>query len=487
MHRREFLSALPAMSAVTGASQASQAAPVDIGSRLELFVDHYLLAEMRGTELRLGTPLDAGAVLTMDRSWEGAFSACFTVIRDGPLYRLYYRGEPVAGPDGNPGEVTCYAESRDGVHFVKPDLGLFEVHATRQNNVILAGHPPFSHNFSALLDERPGVLPTERFKAIAGTHRSGLYAWTSADGLRWHKLREHPVVPSPKQFVFDSQNLAFWSQSEQCYVCYFRSWRKIAGASFRWISRTTSQDFVRWDAPVEMSFGDAPPEHIYTNQTSPYPRAPHIYIGICARFQPGRQVLTEARANSLGVAPSYFKDCSDAVLLTSRGGNRYDRTFLESFLRPGMGLANWASRSNYPGLNVVETGPGELSFYATRNYGQPTAHLGRFKLRLDGFASIHAPFAGGEALTRVLRFDGSELSVNLSTSAAGGLRVEIQDQQSRPIPGYTIQEADELIGDEVERPVTWQGRAAVGALAGKPVRLRFVMKDSDLYSMRFRA
>ena len=84
-----------------------------------------------------------------------------------------------------------------------------------------------------------------------------------------------------------------------------------------------------------------------------------------------------------------------------------------------------------------------------------------------------------------MTFTGKRLSINFATSAPGGIRVEIQDAAGKPIPGYTLAEADELIGNEIDRSVSWKGKEDVGPLAGKPVRLRFVMKDADLYSLRF--
>jgi hypothetical protein len=159
--------------------------------------------------------------LRFDAPWEGAFSGYVTVLQDGDLFRCYYRGNPVAGRDGSDNEVTCYAESRDGIHFTKPVLGLFEVHGARSNNVVLAGQAPFSHNFAPFLDTRPGVLATERFKALAGTSERGLFGFVSADGLRWRKLRATPLITKG---AFDSQNVAFWSASEQCYALYLRTW-----------------------------------------------------------------------------------------------------------------------------------------------------------------------------------------------------------------------------------------------------------------------
>ena len=464
---------------------SAQEAP-EIGSRRELFVDRYLIGAMNNTELRMHPPVERGIAVRFDRPWEGAFSAYATVIHDADLYRLYYRGIPAAGEDGRAGEVTCYAESRDGIRWTKPDLGLFEVNGTRANNVILAGQPPFSHNFTPFLDRKPGVPNTERFKALAGLARSGLSAFISADGIHWKRMRAEPIFPATTEPMFDSQNLAFWSASEGLYVCYFRSFKQIGSHRVRWVSRATSRDFLHWSDPEEMSFGDAPPEHIYVNQTSPYFRAPHIYISIAARFWPGREVLSAAQAKAAGIEAGYFRDASDAVLFSSRGGDRYVRTFLESYIRPGLGAANWSSRTNYPALNVVQTGPTEMSVYLTRDYAQPKCHLSRYALRLDGFVSVHAPYAGGELLTRPFRFRGRSLEINYSTSAAGGLRVEIQDQSGNPINGFSLAECPEIIGDEIGRVVRWSAGSDVGGLQGRTVRLRFVMKDADLYAIRFR-
>jgi hypothetical protein len=185
------------------------------------------------------------------------------------------------------------------------------------------------------------------------------------------------------------------------------------------------------------------------------------------------------------VDPAYAGDASDAVLLTSRGGDVYDRTFLEGFLRPGVGPRNWVSRTNYPALNVVPTGTEELSLYANQDYAQPTAHLRRYTLRTDGFASVRAPARGGEVLTRPLTFAGRRLVVNFATSAAGGLRVELQVASGTAVPGFALGDCRELVGNEIERAVDWTAGGDVGRLAGRPVRLRFALADADLYAIRF--
>jgi hypothetical protein len=234
-----------------------------------------------------------------------------------------------------------------------------------------------------------------------------------------------------------------------------------------------------------MTFGNAPAEHIYTNQTSPYFRAPHLSVSIAARFMPGRQVITTDEATAIGVHPDYYKDCADGVLLTTRGGLRYDRTFLEGFLRPGVGLENWVSRDNYPALNVVQTGPAEMSFYVNRHYGQKSAYLARYSLRLDGFSSLSAPYQGGEMVTKPFRFAGRQLELNYATSAAGWVRAELQSAAGAALPGFRLEESRELIGDRIARTVSWPGD--LSSLAGQPMRLRLRMKDASVFSLRFGA
>ena len=470
------------LAALLALAPGPQVQAIDIGSRRELFLDHHLIERLDGVELRPGVLRDEGRVLAFDRPWEGPFCGYSTVLEDDGRLLLYYRGLPRAGGDGSDLETTCVAVSDDGVRWSRPSLDLFEVQGHARNNVVLAGHAPVSHNFSPFLDTRSGVAAEERFKALGGNEHSGLLAYASADGLRWSRLADEPVFTAG---MFDSQNVAFWSEHEGRYVCYFRTWTGGGYTGYRTVSRTTSEDFRSWSEPVEMDFGDTPREHLYTNQTHPYFRAPHVYVGIAARFLPGRRVLSPEAARELGVDPGYFSDCSDAVLLTSRGGDRYDRTFLEGFVRPRIGLENWVSRSNYPALGLVQTGPTEMSLYVNERYAQASAELRRYSLRLDGLASAHAGTRGGELVTVPVRFSGERLWLNFATSAAGSVQVELQDAEGGTVPGFSLDGCQPLIGNEIERIVTWKGGADVTALAGRDVRLRFALKDADLYAFRF--
>lgn len=460
----------------------AEEAAVSVGSRREIFVDDLLIASLDNVRLALGTPVHVGPALAFDQPWEGRYCGYVTVFQDGNLYRMYYRGLPEAGRDGSDNEVTCYAESKDGIQWTRPELDLFTVRDHAVNNVVLAGHAPYSHNFSPFLNTRPGAPADERYLALAGTSETGLTSFASADGLHWRKLNEGII----KEGAFDSQNVAFWSESEGCYLCYFRTWSEGGFGGHRWISRCTSQDFTTWSSPQVMDAGGTPPEHMYTNQTTPYYRAPQVYISLAARFMPERRVVSEADARKLGIEGGYFKDCSDNVLMTSRGGNVYARTFMEGFVRPGIGLENWTSRTNYPACGIVPTGDTEMSFYIQHNYGQPTARLDRYSLRPDGFVSVRAGYDGGLFTTKPLLFTGSSLYLNFSTSAAGAIRVALLHPDGSPIAGYGFEESAEIIGNMLDLPVQWNGNTDISALAGTPVCIQFQMKDADLYAIQFR-
>jgi len=486
-------------------SQASPPASLQLADRLELFVDGFLVERMDNVRLVPARPRAEEIVFRFDRPWEES-NGMVTVLKDGDLYRMYYRGgAPVEGTKSL--ELTCYAESRDGIHWVRPELGLHEFKGSKLNNIIIPPGDPrrIGINFTPMLDDRPGVPADERFKAIAGVmqdedvlsnvparirNAGGLYRFASGDGIRWRLLSEEPLF---RGYALDSQNVVTWVPAEQVYAIYFRTWtdggtpEKPQFRGFRTISRSASKDFTNWSTPEPMSFGDTPTDHLYTNGTHPYFRAPHLLVALPFRFVPGRQVLSEDELNAFGVRFTQRKGTSDTVFMTSRGGTRYDRTFMESYIRPGLDRRSWHARNAKVAKGVVPTGDGEMSLYVATHNTLRTSHLRRYSLPLDRFASVNAPYAGGSMVTKSLTFSGDRLVLNYSTSAAGSLRVEILDEAGKPLPGFTAADCDEIVGDELERTVSWQGRTDLRALAGRAVRLRFHMVDADLYALRFPA
>jgi hypothetical protein len=444
--------------------------PLDIGTRVEMFVDDRLIdpAHRRDISLELQTPERREIVLTTDKPWEGIFSAYFTIFQDDSKYRLYYRGSGPVG-DSSEQQFTCYAESTDGIHFTRPNLGLHEFGGSKENNIILSGL--VSHNFSPILDTNPAAKPDKRYKALAGQTRK-LDAYGSPDGLHWKKLQAEPVITKG---TFDSLNLAFWDPNAKCYRAYSRYFDRGGSKGYRSIQNCQSSDFVHWDEPQPNHYADGVPKaHFYTNATFPCPGAPHHLLAFPMRFVPERKKIAEMKEPGV----------SDAVFMSSRDGQNWDRSHLESWLRPGTDQRNWTHRSNMPAWGIVQTSPDEFSMYVSEHYGWPDNRLRRVTVRRHGFSSAHAGASGGEFTTRPLTFSGDKLVLNYATSAAGSIAVEVQDENGKPLPGYALTDMKPLYGDELDAAISWKSKKDVSSIAGKPVRLHFVMRDADIYSIR---
>ncbi len=106
-------------------------------------------------------------------------------------------------------------------------------------------------------------------------------------------------------------------------------------------------------------------------------------------------------------------------------------------------------------------------------------------VRMDGFASVNGPYEGGEVVTRPLRFRGNELTLNYATSAVGSVGVELQDADGTPIEDFALTDQMAMVGDEIEGVVRWRDGIEVASLAGRPVRLRMMLSDADVYAFRF--
>ena len=181
--------------------------PIDIGTRRELLVDDHLIEKIVGARLVLHKPTQRDVAIVCDAPWEGNTCCYPTVFRDGDLYRMYYRGSHFDEKTEKMNhQVVCYAESDDGLSWTKPDLGIVEFEGSKHNSIIWDGLG--SHNFAPFKDTNPGCDPDERYKAIGGTVTSkGLLTFKSADGVRWSKKSDSPVVTKG---AFDSHNTCFW-------------------------------------------------------------------------------------------------------------------------------------------------------------------------------------------------------------------------------------------------------------------------------------
>jgi len=506
-------------------SQADEAAITtvrDIGNRRELFVDRWLVDRLENARMRLHHPQPQEIAVSFDVPWEGDAPGYASVLQDDNRCRLYYQIMPAGGcEDHDPRQMTGYAESADGIHWEKPVLGLFEVEGSKDNNVIWRGG--LSVNFTPFLDANPACPPAERYKALGGTKiewgGEGLWLLVSADGIRWRKRDAAPIALSGN---FDSQNLIFWDAAVGRYRAYWRDHRRNDPRvpEGRDVRTAVSPDLSQWSAPRWLAYDpnrsgspeldqtdDPSGDHhqIYSSGVLPYPRAPHLILGFPQRYSDRGWLVSTGllpdpehrrrqadkgigggRSTRLGTV------VTDVLFMASREGVDF-HVWPEALVRPGIQRpGSWYYGGAWFTWGMLRTpsafpgAPDELSIYVRERFApEARGRLRRHTLRLDGFASVYAPLTGGTLLTRPLRFSGSRLEVNFSTSAGGSLRVELQDEAGQPIPGFTLADCNLQFGDQLDRVVSWKGGADVSQFAGRPVRLRFELKDADLYALRF--
>ncbi len=172
--------------------------PIEIGSRRELFVDRYLIESLDGVRLELQRPQPQEIAIVHDQPWEGTGSGYHSIFADGDLYRMYYKAWHL---DVKPDKLQtrselfcCYAESDDGVHWRKPQLGLHEFNGSKNNNIVMVsediGQAISDPGHCAVFkDENPDAAADARYKAIIRAKKPhGLLAFKSSDGLHWSAI-----------------------------------------------------------------------------------------------------------------------------------------------------------------------------------------------------------------------------------------------------------------------------------------------------------
>lgn len=463
MHR--LVPALLVVFLANGSAEES----VDVGGRLELFADDFLIESLSpGITRKLHRPEPKDVVLTADAPWEGNTSGYYTVFRDGDLVKMIYRGwahEPSGRVRELHRELTCYAESNDGLTFIKPNLGLFEWEGSKENNIILDGIA--SHNFAAFKDANPDCPPEARYKGIGGEKKEGgLFAFQSADGIRWKRMREEPVITDG---AFDSQNIAFWDEAAGVYRAYYRIFSEGGTDGGEWkpkgvraIRTAVSRNYLDWEAGKDLLYSEGTPEqHLYTNAVQPYLRAPHLLIGFPTRYLPDEGQRVEP------------------VFMMSRDGVKF-RRYDDPVIPESAPADRVGNRSNYMTWGMVELPgePGRISVYATEAYYGPVpGRVRRFVYRADGFVSLQAGEEEGIVITKPLRFRGTIPVLNFTTGDGGSVVVE-----SLGDDGAMLAESEPLVGDTVAARVEWKDG---GQLPEGEGTFRFRLKNADLFSIRF--
>jgi hypothetical protein len=471
------------------------AGPLTAGTR-HLFLDPAFVATADNAMLRVNPPLRRDLVMRPDRPWEKYFIAFYiTVLDQGEELRMWYavRDTPKSGG-------LAYAESTDGLHWTKPDLGLVEFAGSKANNLV--GLPNIEGN---VFRDPHAKAEAERYVYVSTVFRGGgIYRFTSPDGFRWQR-DPAPLVP----FEADSQNITFWDERLGKYVFFFRGWnistpfglgRKIVryeadrlDRPFGLVSTGKGRAFKNDPArdplivdemPTVLACDDRDPPNtdIYTNAIQPYPPAPAWYVGFPAFY---RHATKSAHRND-GRTEVQFIASHDG-----RSWQRYDRA---TYVGPGFAGSESANMVYLsPGLvirgdEIWQFGTGYRSTHGdvAAREARTDGAIYRYVQRLDGFVSLDFAAGGGQAMTAPVTIDGPTLRLNLDPGALGELRVALLDADSgRALSGFATPDCDPLQTNATGALVTWRGHSDLAAWQGRHIRLTLTGTRTKLFSFRF--
>jgi len=450
---------------------------VNVGSEKQLFIDDRLIASTNGVTLTMNPPRKTGEkCIVADKPWESHRVCAYnTVIEDDGVYKMWY--DAIAS-DGS--RWLCYATSKDGAHWDKPALGIVPFGEHRNTNIVFPMEKRDHEPGCVFIDTNPKCPPDQRYKMVcsyAGPGGPGTYVFASNDGLHWRPMSDKPSFRSS-----DTGNVAFFDNRLGRYVAYVRMW-----APMRKIGRCKFDDLTSWGAE-KLVFGyddqDPPDLDLYTNAAVKYPFAQNVYL-----------IFPSAYFHYPEAPEGKFRNDGplDVRLAVSRDSVRWSYVDRRPFV--GLGVhGDFDDSTIYMTTGMIRKGAELWMYYngADFTHGAYDMAADRYKgtisrvvLRLDGFVSVDAAYSGGELVTVPLVFTGKRLVLNVETSVAGSVAIELLGRDGKPVEGHAIADADVVKGNFIEKTVTWKGNDDLGRLAGKPVQLRFVMRDAKLYAFQF--
>jgi len=471
------------------------AKPIDVGGRKQLLIDDKFIESSKHIELTMNPPRKVGPVLTATKPWETAYLGFLAaVVDDDGTIKMWYRSEG-APRTRTKGGVLCYATSKDGFRWVKPKLGLYKFSGNTDNNIVMKGIAAGT----VFLD--PVAPPHQRFKFPHQLHwpdpeKGGMYVHWSSDGIHWKggKTRVLPLVP-------DTANQCMYDTRLKRYVAYIRCWdpmRKIMRIEMddvleAWPIKPLKTPNHIWgkdkiatpsrEAPVVFGYDDqdpVPSDHYHAAAVQ-YPWADDAYF-----------MFPSAYLHFPPPPVGKFPNCGplDIQMAVSRDGIKWSRISRWPYVELGLD-GEIDSKSLYMAKGIVRRGDEILQFYGGMDHlhgdteNRRAGAICAVKQRLDGFVSADAAYTGGEIMTPRIVFEGSRLELNVNTSALGEVRVAVLDAQGEAIDGYSDADCDPIYGNFIRRVVTWQGNEDVSKLAGRPIRLDFVMRSTKLYAFQF--
>jgi hypothetical protein len=445
-----------------------------------LFLDAMVLEEQKGLtrKFHAATKYEGNPVVPRDKPWEGWGPYMYgTVMWDEGKLKMWYENIG-GGYDGKLGHHICYAESADGIHWEKPELGIFEYAGSKKNNIIanLTCH-------IASIIKVPGAGSAGRkwacysFGGAVGPH-----VVFSKDGIHWGWDAE------PKyEKLFSSNDVCnfFYDPYTKCYIVTY----KTGTRRHRAVGLAVSEDGFAWSKPLEQAIfcaDDLDPDatQIYGMPVFPYQGCyigqPWIHHSRNYKYGPySAKRMYEAQEGS---------PCTmDVQLAWSWNLVNWTRT---PDRRPFIALGNRRAFDRgqiYTARAPIVMGD-ELWFYyggfCTRHDYNKGAkgEIGLAKLRLDGFCSMRAGSKEGWLISRRELFKTPKVMVNAVTRPDGCVVAELLDRNNNVLPGFARKDCVPFKGDSVAHALEWKTKSFPADLIEPDKKVRFYLVNADLYS-----
>ncbi len=348
---------------------------------------------------------------------------------------------------------VCYATSKDGLAWTKPELGIVEFDGSKKNNIVYRG----PHGMGVMKDSRDQD-PARRYKMFGrGSERGRMGVSFSSDGLHWTKMTPCPEINA----AGDTHNNAFWAPELGKYVGITRLWGPKVG---RVVGRCESADFVKWTRAVDVMHC-LPAEPHRQTYAMPVFRYANVYLGLV--------MLLNTKT-----------DLVDCELTWSPDTVHWERVC------PGTPIIPRGPEGSYDcGCVYAAACPivrdGEIRLYYGGNNGPHTTWRDGFfclaRLRPDGFAGMTVTGHGrrGTIVTKPIACSGRRLCVS-ADAAGGAVRVGVVDAE-----GLGLDDAVPVSADVTDTAVRWKGGGDLSRWVGKSVRLRFELESATLYAFSF--
>lgn len=468
-------------------------AELSAGTR-HLFLDPGFVTSSAEVSLRVNPPRSGEMVLRRDRPWESFMITFYvSVVDEGEKLRMWYDTR-----ESTKIAHLAYAESTDGVNWLKPALGVADHASGLPNNLV--GISSLEGN--VFLDPRART-PAERYVYVSTVFRGGgIYRFTSPDGLRWRRDKR-PLLP----FEGDSQNVTLWDESLGRYVLFLRGWDRqdprnqwrrvvrleadrldqplpvVPGGKGRHGNDPGRDPFIADELPTVFACdaGDPADTDVYTNAIQRYPLAPEWFVGFPSLYRHAPK------------SPHRNDGRTEAQFIASRDGVKWERYSREPYIRPGLPGSDMENMV-YVGTGMVIRGD-EIWHYGT---GYRTTHgdtpgrqlqadgaVFRWVQRVDGFVSLDFGVTKGRARTQAVRVTGSRLLLNVDPGALGELRVGLLDAGGRTLAGFGFDECEPVQINATGVAVSWREGSDLSSLAGRDVRVEFHATRTKLFSFRF--